>query len=205
MKFWYSHYMSNAHRQYNNVVDLCIRLYPDPNGIAALTLTFFDDALSVSLVETEHVESAGHLRQLAALALAIEKQAGTISFIGARKLAKTLQTIGAIETVYDQRERKRVPLKDVRPPDIRRYVDDYEKTGDHYCQWSVLAVDQDNARRIMTKAAASNVATLPTSEELLDRFARWTSAGRPVKLIDYEEAPDTTTLIDRITAMKGAQ
>lgn len=205
MKLYYSHHLTNVSR-YNSEQELCIWLYPDPETNTALSLTYFGETMSAALVEVEHPESADALRKLAALARAIEKQAGGngIGWIDAERLANTLRAMGAIETVYDHREGKRVALPDVRCAEARRYVDDYERTGDQYCQWSVIAIDEQWARQIMTQAAARDIAEHAYSANL-ERFTRWTAAGRPVKRIDYEEAPDTTTLQDRITVMKGAQ
>lgn len=206
MKLYYSHHLTNVSR-YNSEQELRIWLYPDPETNTAISLKYFGETMSAALVEIEHAESADDLRQLAALARAIETRAGGngIGWIDAERLANTLRAMGAIETVYDHRESKRVALPDVLCPEARRYVDDYERTGDQYCQWSVIAIDEQRARQIMTQAAARDVAEHPEYEQALGRFTRWTAAGRPVRCIDYEEAPDTTTLIDRITAMKGAQ
>ena len=100
-----------------------------------------------------------------------------------------LQRMHARHSVYDTRVSQYVPVGEVLPPDIRRWVDDYQTLCHNSCNASVLAVSRDEAQQEIAKQLCDR------DEALLREFL---DAGRPVMIAYGDTPPEIPDLGDML-------
>lgn len=97
-------------------------------------------------------------------------------------------------SVYDSRVSQCVPVGEVLPPRIRRWVDDYQALCHPHCHASVLASSAEEARTEIAKQLLDQ----SDGEALLREFL---DAGRPV-MIAYGDTPPEVPDLDEMLRLE---
>jgi hypothetical protein len=86
------------------------------------------------------------------------------------------------EVVYDPRLSDYVGIDQIQDAEIRRWMDDYRKTGSGGCTVSVMARTETEAKKKMFARFATLISETSPSDRYDKALARWLQYDRPVRL-----------------------
>ena len=106
------------------------------------------------------------------------------------KVLARLDELGAERVVYDPRTSGYVRPDELLSPEFGRYVDDSSCQSDprNGCTVSCLARNETEARQLLASKWEETSAFGP--ERRAAKAAAWRAAGEPVRLCDYDRAPE---------------
>lgn len=106
-----------------------------------------------------------------------------------------LDRIRAVEVAYDPRLSENLPLDQIAPAHLRRYMDNYKvyENGSRFgcgIRYAVLAANEEEAKKEILKKAAEDGDT--------DFITRFIEANQPVFYSSTDRVPNTTPIRERI-------
>ena len=139
--------------------------------------------------------SADLFRAAAHLIERIEDKLGEGSTENPIDVINALSTM-AVECKYDTRLNDWVELKDLKPAEYKKWVNVRTYLNYQYCLGSCLALTESDAQNLILVEAAQSISDGYHQEDIKAALKDWVSAGMPVELAYYSDAPEMTPALE---------